>query len=110
EFGSFLPERGDDMRFGHAQNIGRHRGFSLDRCYIIPSFSKDSLGRFVGFQRVTREKNQQDSFPNFFVPSASPAARTAGPARRRVGIVERHGETVAWVSLFRKRNRRCSLR
>src|SRR5271170_446346 len=52
--------------------------------WLCQGYNRHSFGRFVGFQRVTREKNQQDPFPNFFVPSASPAARTAGPARRRV--------------------------
>ena len=72
-----------------------------------PRISKHSFGRFVGFQGVTRVPNPKCPSPNFF---ASPAARTTRWARRRVVIVQRHGKTVARVSVFRKRNRCCLLR
>ena len=38
---------------------------------FCPSFSKQSFGHFVGFQWVTRAKNQKVPPPNFFVPTAS---------------------------------------
>jgi hypothetical protein len=51
-----------------------------------PSFSKQSFGRFVGFQGVASLKNLNDVSPNFFVAPASlqPYSRRHRAAFRRL--------------------------
>jgi hypothetical protein len=56
-----------------------------------PSFSKESFGRFVGFQWVASLPNPKCPHPNIL---PSPRARRTGRAVRQVGIVEgtsKHG-------------------
>ena len=56
---------------------------------LCPSFSKQTFGHFVGFQWVTRVKNQKVPLPNFFVPPAS----IQPYSRRRPAVFPRaHGE------------------
>ena len=54
----------------HVEPPSFFASFSKSRLFA-PSFSKDSFGRFVEFQRVTREKNQQCVRPNFLPSPAS---------------------------------------
>ena len=68
------------------------------------SFSKESFGRFVGFQWVARLPNPKSPLPNI---SLSPWARRTSRTRPdRWGSLKVHRNTLAWMQFFRKRNRR----
>ena len=57
------------------------QAFPKPACFC-PSFSKDSFGRFVGFQGVASPKNLKDVAPNFFVGSRLRSAVFPPPPRR----------------------------
>ena len=69
-----------------------------------PSFSKESFGRFVGFQWVARLPNPKCPLPNILL---SPWARRTRRTRPdQWGSLKAHRNTLAWMPFFRKKNRR----
>jgi hypothetical protein len=71
----------------------------------MPSFSKECLGDFVGFQRVTIDPNPKCRPPNFLARMGrEESALAQGPS----DSVEQHGKTVAPILFFRKTNRAIS--
>ena len=69
-----------------------------------PSFSKESFGRFVGFQWVARLPNPKCPHPNILL---SPWARRTRRTRQdQWGSLKAHRNTLAWMPFFRKKNRR----
>jgi hypothetical protein len=69
-----------------------------------PSFSKESFGRFVGFQWVARLPNPMSPLPNILL---SPGARRTRRTRPdQWGSLRAHRNTLAWMPFFRKKNRR----
>ena len=69
-----------------------------------PSFSKESFGRFVGFQWVARLPNPKSPLPNILL---SPWARRTRRTRPdQWGSLKAHRNTLAWMPFFRKKNRR----
>jgi hypothetical protein len=66
----------------------------------MPSFSKERLGGFVGFQRDTLDPNASCGPPNFYLHNAA-----RGSARLdQSSSVEQHGKTLALLLFFRKKN------
>ena len=68
-----------------------------------PNISKESFGGFVGFQGLAIDANRKCHSPNFLRRKGSRGARAPGGP---VGLVERHGKSMARILFFRKKNRR----
>jgi hypothetical protein len=69
-----------------------------------PSFSKESVGGFVGFQRVTGVKNRKMMFsPNFCPAEWAQIAR--GTRSIRPDLTERRKTTVTQLAFLKKTNR-----
>src|ERR1700677_4354011 len=73
-----------------------------NKCDFLPSFSKECLGGFVGFQWVTIDPNPKCRSPDFWRRKEARGARA--PWGRSV-LVEHHGKTVARIRFSRKKNR-----
>jgi hypothetical protein len=68
-----------------------------------PSFSKESFGGFVGFQRVTGSESNNDVSPNFCPAEWAKIAR--GTRSIRPDLTERRETTVTQLAFLKKRNR-----
>src|ERR1700678_1078350 len=77
--------------------------FSKDLWFQCQAFPKNVLAVLWDFKDLQASKSKVDVSPNFFGSVASSNARRTGP--NPCGLLKRHGNTVARVSFFRKRNR-----
>ena len=77
-----------------------------NKCDFLPSFSKECLGGFVGFQGVTIDPNLKIESVVLQIFWRRKGARGARASWGRSVLVEHHGKTVAQIRFSRKINRR----